>query len=153
MVKIGPKSWFFVHFESFFVYALLHPMSYAPRFCQMKDLIKIYICGKFHQYSICGCEVKNFQSFSYWFSIYEMVPSWGFWALLPQILFNLAEILTRGILPIRQTQCLKNPSKFWILAQMECTQSLQFWSILGLNLPSENQKYYLKPKVLQELHP
>ena len=32
--------------------------------------------------------------------------------LLPKILFDLAEILTRGSLPIRQTQCLKNPSKY-----------------------------------------
>ena len=34
----------------------------------------------------------------------------GFWALLPQILFDYAEILNRGSL----------------LAQMECTQSLHF---------------------------
>ena len=32
--------------------------------------------------------------------------------LLPKILFDLAEILTRASLPIRQTQCLKNPSKY-----------------------------------------
>ena len=38
-------------------------MNYTPRFCQIKDLIKIYICGKFHQYSICSCEIKKFQSF------------------------------------------------------------------------------------------
>ena len=25
-------------------------MYYTPRFCQMKYLIEIYICGKFHQY-------------------------------------------------------------------------------------------------------
>ena len=45
----------------------------------------------------------------------------GFSALFPQILFDLAEILTRGSLPKRRAQCLKNPSKFWILAQMQCT--------------------------------
>ena len=38
------------------------------------SFIKIYICGKFHQYSICGCEVKDFQGFLYWFSIHEMAP-------------------------------------------------------------------------------
>ena len=27
----------------FFVYGLLHPMSYTPTFWQMKDLIKIFI--------------------------------------------------------------------------------------------------------------
>ena len=30
-------------FMSFFGYALLHIMNYRPRFCQMKDLFKIYI--------------------------------------------------------------------------------------------------------------
>ena len=34
-----------------------------PKILPMKDLIKIYICGKFHHYSICGCKVKHFQSF------------------------------------------------------------------------------------------
>ena len=42
-------------------------------FAKWKTLIR-YICGKFHQYNICGCKVKNFQLFSYWFSIHEMVP-------------------------------------------------------------------------------
>ena len=36
-------------FDGFFVYPLIHPMSYSPRFCQMKDLIKIHVCGKFYQ--------------------------------------------------------------------------------------------------------
>ena len=31
-----------------------------PRLCQIKGLMKIYICGNFHQYRICGCEVKRF---------------------------------------------------------------------------------------------
>ena len=76
----------------------------------------------------------------------------GFGPLLCQILFNLAEILTRHSVPIRKTQYLKNPPKFWILAQM-VFQRLQFCSILGPNLLPENQKYCLKPKLLQKLHP
>ena len=66
LVKIGPKN-FLDHFLRFFVHALLHPMSYAPGFCQMNDLIRIYTLSgyKFHQYNVCGCEVKNFQSFLY----------------------------------------------------------------------------------------
>ena len=27
---------------------ILRPMKHTPRFCQMKNFIKIYICGKFH---------------------------------------------------------------------------------------------------------
>ena len=44
------------------------------------------------------------QSFLYWFSIHEMASLWVFWRSFPQILFDLAEILTRGS-PIRQTYC------------------------------------------------
>ena len=81
--ELGRKADFSNHFEKvfFFAYSLLHPMSYNPTFWQMKDLLKIYICGKFYQYSICVCEVNNFQGFSYWFSCHEW---WG-WALLPQM--------------------------------------------------------------------
>ena len=82
-----------------------------------------------------------------------MVPFYEFWALLTQILVDLADILIRGSLPIRQTQCLKNPSKVRILGQMECSQILQFWSILGPNLLLENQKYCLKLTFLEKLHP
>ena len=66
LVKIGPKICL-GHFLRFFVYALLRPMSYAPRFCQMNDLIRIYTLPgyKFHQYNVCDCEDKNFQSFLY----------------------------------------------------------------------------------------
>ena len=71
----------------------------------------------------------------------------GFGPLLPQILFNLAEILTRNSVSIRKTQCLKNPSKFWILAQMERTQSLHFCYILGPNLQPGNQKILLKTNI------
>ena len=46
IVEIGPKKHFFAHFERFSV----------PKFCQMKDLIKVHIRGKFHQYDVCGCE-------------------------------------------------------------------------------------------------
>ena len=44
-----------------------------------------------------------FAAVQLWFSIHEMVPFWRFWALLPQIMFDLAEILTKGKVPTRQT--------------------------------------------------
>ena len=40
--KLVQKS-FWLILVCFFVYALPHLMSYTPRFCQMKDLINIYI--------------------------------------------------------------------------------------------------------------
>ena len=73
-----------------------------------------------------------------------MISFWGLGALLPQIFFNLAEILTRGILLTRQTKCLKNPSKFGILAQIECTQCLQFWFMVHFRA----QFTARKPKLL-----
>ena len=42
MVEIGSKKTdFLAHFESLFVFVFLHPMSYASRFFEFKDLIKI----------------------------------------------------------------------------------------------------------------
>ena len=74
----------------FFVNSLLHLMSHAPTFCHIKGLIKIHNHGKFDQYSICGCQVENFQSFAYRFSIHEMAVFEGFfWPLLPQIWYDL----------------------------------------------------------------
>ena len=55
-------------------------MRYTPRFYQMNGFIKIYIY-------ICGCDIKNFQSFLYWFSIHEMSHFCDF--LGPYILLRL----------------------------------------------------------------
>ena len=63
-----------------------------------------------------------------------------FWLLFPQILLDIAESLSRSS-PIRQMHCFKNPSKFWNLAQIERTESLQVLSILRPNFLAENQKY------------
>ena len=75
--EIKPKNWFSGSFsEVFQLRLLLRPMSYALIFWQMKGLIKIHNCGKFYEYSILDCQVINFQSFSYRFSIHEM-PLFG----------------------------------------------------------------------------
>ena len=42
IVKIATKN-FLTHFGSCFVYVLLHPVSCAPRFCQMKDVINPFV--------------------------------------------------------------------------------------------------------------
>ena len=41
--KLGQKIDFVAHFESFFIYTLVHSMRYTPRTCQLKDLIKMYM--------------------------------------------------------------------------------------------------------------
>ena len=116
--KFGQEIDFLTYLESFFVYALMHSMRYTPRFCQMKYHIMIYICGKFQQYGICGCETKNFRRFLYWFNIHEMALFWGLTP--PNIVWSCWNFDHKWS-AIRKTQCLKNISKFWILAQMECS--------------------------------
>ena len=39
-------------------------MSNTPILGQMKGLMEIHNAVKFHQYSICGCQVMYFQKFS-----------------------------------------------------------------------------------------
>ena len=55
----------------------MQPMSYVPRFCQKKDLVKIHICGKFYQCSVWGCEVKFFQSFCITSESMKELLFWG----------------------------------------------------------------------------
>ena len=75
--EIKPKNWFSCLFsEIFHLWFLLRPMSYTLIFWQMKGLIKTHNRGKFYEYSIVDCQVINFQSFSYRFSIHEM-PLFG----------------------------------------------------------------------------
>ena len=74
-MKLGQKSYFLAHFKSFFVYALLHPMTYAPRFCQMKYLIKIYLIF---------VKLKNFKVFCTDSTSMKWLLFGFFWALTPQ---------------------------------------------------------------------
>ena len=76
---------------------------------------------------------------------------WGFGSLLPQILFDLAEILTRGKKIKRGKKTVFE--KCFKILNFGSNGKQQFWSILGPNLPPENHKYCLKPKFLQKLHP
>ena len=60
-LNLGQMTDFLPHFQRFLVYALLRLIIYAPIFCQIKILMKIHNCGKFHQYRI---QVKNLQMVS-----------------------------------------------------------------------------------------
>ena len=137
MVEIGAKKLNFCLILRFFAHALVHTVRFTPRFYQMKDVIKIYSTGKFHQNRICGCEIKNFQSFLYWFSIHEWNGSFlGFFrSLLPQILFDIAENVTRSSLHQHKHSFWKilQNFEFWpkwngILNQMKVYSFGPFWS-------------------------
>ena len=77
-LKLSQKIDFLAHFERLLVYAFLHPTCYTLVFCQIKHLIEVHNRGKFHQCNICGCQVINFQMFSWPCSIHEMAPFDGF---------------------------------------------------------------------------
>ena len=56
-----------------------YALSVTPQFlCQIKGLMKMYNRGKFHLYSICGCQVIKFEMFSWRCSIHEMAHFGGF---------------------------------------------------------------------------
>ena len=76
-LKLSQKNNFLGHFERFLFYALLGRTSYTPIFGQIKHLIEVHNCGKFHYCSTCGCQVINFQMFSWRCSIHEIGPSGG----------------------------------------------------------------------------
>ena len=102
--NLAKKLMFLLILRDFYLCPLdLYPTSYATNFFQIKGLINIYIYRKFHQYSICGCEVENFQRFSYWFSIHEW-PLLGFFGpYSSKYCFKLAEVSTRRSVLIRKT--------------------------------------------------
>ena len=58
--KLAQKPHFVVGFQKFLDHALFLRMGEAPIFGQMKGLMEIHNSGKFHQYSICGCQVIYF---------------------------------------------------------------------------------------------
>ena len=57
--KLVQKSGFLAHSKRFFVYALLHLMSYAPNFCQIKCLIELHNCSKFYYLKILCLSTKG----------------------------------------------------------------------------------------------
>ena len=141
MVKFGQKANYLVHFKSF---------SFIPSYtlwvtpqdsAKWKTLLRYISVVSFLRVAFAVVKLKIFCTDLA--SIKWPRFFWGegmFGPLLPKILFDLSEVLNRDSLPTRQTQCLKNPSKCWILAQMERTQSLRFCSILGHNLLLKNKK-------------
>ena len=152
--KLDQKADFLAHFGRFFLFMRSYTLWVTTqRFGKWKNLLRYISVVSFINIAFVVVMLKIFKLFH----IDSVAMKWslfrGFWILLPQILFDLAEILTRVSLPKRQTQCLKNSSKFWTLPPTQWTQSLQFWSILGPDLLVENQKYCLKPKFLEKLHP
>ena len=77
-LKLSQKKSFFGFFQRFLDHALSHCMGDTLIFGQMKVLMEIHNRAKFHQDTICGCKVMNFQMLSWRSSSHEMGPFWGF---------------------------------------------------------------------------
>ena len=75
----------------FFVYTLIHPMRYTPRFCQLKNLVKmrLYVVS-FISVAYVVVQLKVFKSFFCINSASMKWPLFGtFWALtLPNIVWS-----------------------------------------------------------------
>ena len=78
--KIKPKNIFWLIFGSFSIMPS-YTLWVTPQFlCQMKGLMKMHNCGKFHLCSICGCKVIKLEMSPWRWSIHEMAPF--FWKFL-----------------------------------------------------------------------
>ena len=120
-LKLGQKADFLAHFRTF-LFITPHTLWVTPHdFAKWNTLLR-YIS----EVTLVVVKSKIFKVVCIDSASMKWPLLWGFGHLLHKILFNLTEILNKGSLLIRQMQCLKTPSKFWILAQRERTQSLQF---------------------------
>ena len=63
--KLIQKPHFVVGIQKFQGHTFFVRVGDAPIFGQMKGLMEIHDLGKFHGYSICGCQVIYFQRLSY----------------------------------------------------------------------------------------
>ena len=94
---------------------------------QIKHTMKIQNRGKFHKYSICGCQVKNFPSFGNPFSTHEMALLGVFLGLSSTILglpSTFDEIFTRdSILADKNTVWIIFP-KFEFLRKWDRSKTL-----------------------------
>ena len=117
--KLGQKADFLLILRVF-LFMPSYTLWVMPQdFAKWKALLRYISVASFISVAFVGVKLKIFK-------VVRIDPAFMKWpllgvfgSLLPQIFFNLAEILTRCSVPIRKTQCLKNPSKFWILTQME----------------------------------
>ena len=134
-----PKNWFSGSFlEVFQLHLLLRSMSYALIFWQMKGLIKIHNRGKFYEYRVLDCQVINFQSFSYRFSIHEM-PLFG-----ELILPDSAEIFTTGSIQGNKSSASRIFEKLKFLQKREIYRVCIFGTTLTPFFPSEEDGQILK---------
>ena len=109
IVKTSSKSWFFSSFCEFSLCFSSYTLWVTPQhFGKWNTLLRYISVVSFISIAFVFGKLKIFKAFRNDSAAIKWSLLGGFWALLPQLLFDYAEILNRGSL----------------LAQMECTQSL-----------------------------
>ena len=126
--KLSHKNHFLDHFRRFFNYAV----SYALFFLANDWSHKIHNRVEFYEYSILDCQVINFQSFSYQFSIHEM-PLFGevVGPNSPQILPDSAKIFTTVSIQGNKNSALKIFEKLKFLQKREIPSVYTFGATLA----------------------
>ena len=137
MVKIGPKSWFFWLILFFFMSSFaLWVTSY--NFDKWKTLLRYISMASFINIVFVVVKLRIFKAFDIQSASMKWPLFGSFCALTPPDIVRFYWNFKQRWSSVRTTQCLKNPSEFRILTQMESTQSLQFWSNFGPNIQPEN---------------
>ena len=116
-------------------------MSYAARFFQMKDLIKIYIIVSLISIAFVVVKFKIFKVFRIDSAFMKWPPFLGF---LDPCSLKYYLILLKFWLEVvsnKTNTFFEKSFKILNFGLNERTQSLQFWCILEPNLLPENQKY------------
>ena len=83
----------------------------------------------------------------------EMVPFWFFWALAPPNIVQSCWNFDQRYSLIRQTECLKNPSKFRILASWKAPKVYIFVPFWGPMYRWKTKNIAKNKFFLQKLHP
>ena len=141
MAKMWPKNFFFFFFFFFFGFFFFYPLFF------------FYYC--INKWPKCGKKTFFFFFFAYFvsFFVYTLLFSMSYTTRFCQMkylikicmysMFHQCSIYLIVKLKIVKVSCTDSTSKKWPF----------FWSSLGPNLILENQKYCLKPKFIQKLHP
>ena len=88
---------------NFFVYTLSDLWITPQDSAKLKDLIKIYLCGKFHQYSICDSNVirtHNYLVCNGWMFVFEL-SGCGFESRCYHLNFKIAPASSKKFLDIQ----------------------------------------------------
>ena len=124
-----------------FLFRLSYTLWHTPQDIPNWKTLLRYTCGKIHQYSTCGCEIKKFQF------LFELIqhpwngPFLGFFGpYSPKYCLILLKLLPE-VVSNKKNSVWKILQNLELLLKWNAVKSLQFRSILGPNLPLENQKY------------